>query len=122
MTSIAPWLSVDDAIAALAWYRTAFGAIELERLGEGDEVFVAQLSFDGAQFWIQSEPETTPRAIGGASVRMIVIVADPDAAFAKAIAAGATEIAAVHEDHGWRIGRLADPSGHHWELGRRLGE
>jgi PhnB protein len=51
---------------------------------------------------------------------MILTVDDPDAAFAAAVAAGATVVAAVHEGHGWRVGRIADPFGHHWELGRRL--
>jgi PhnB protein len=51
---------------------------------------------------------------------MILIVPEPDAAFARALGAGATEIAAVYEGHGWRVGRLADPLGYHWEIGRPL--
>jgi PhnB protein len=51
---------------------------------------------------------------------MILSVDDPDSVFASAVAAGATEVAPVSEDYGWRIGRIADPSGHHWEIGRRL--
>jgi PhnB protein len=52
---------------------------------------------------------------------MILTVDDPDAVFEQAIAAGATEVFAVFEDHGWRIGRVADPFGHHWEIGKPLG-
>lgn len=122
MTTIAPWLSVKNATEALAYYRAAFGAVELERLeDESGEVVVAQLSIDGADFWIQTDPDSCPQELGGASVRMILTVDDPDAVLAQAVAAGATQVSAVDEDQGWRIGRVADPSGHHWEVGRRLG-
>lgn len=121
MTSIAPWLSVKDAPEALVFYRAAFGAIELERLeDEAGDVVVAQLSIDGADFWIQSDAASSPEALEGMPVRMILTVDDPDVVFARAVAAGAAEVSPVHEGHGWRIGRIADPSGHHWEIGRRL--
>jgi PhnB protein len=83
-------------------------------------VIVARLSIDGADFWVQLDPNSSPDAINGMSVRMILTVEDPDAVFARAVAAGATEVAPIYEDHGWRIGRIADPSGHHWEIGRRI--
>jgi PhnB protein len=57
---------------------------------------------------------------GGCSVRIILTVADPDAVFGKAIAAGAREVYPVGEEHGWRIGRVVDPFGHHWEIGREI--
>jgi len=121
MTSIAPWLSVKNATEALAYYRAAFGAIELERLeDEAGDLFVARLSIEGAGFWILTDPDSSPEALNGRSVRMILTVDDPDSVFARAVAAGATEVASIYEDHGWRIGRVADPSGHHWEIGRRL--
>jgi PhnB protein len=121
MTSIAPWLSVENATEALAYYRAAFGAIELERLeDEAGDVVVAQLSIEGADFWIQTDAASSPAALDARSVRMILSVDDPDAVFANALAAGATEVAPVAEGYGWRIGRIADPSGHHWEIGRRL--
>jgi PhnB protein len=120
-TTIAPWLSVADATQAVAHYKAAFGAVELERMEHAGQVMVAELAIGEARFWVQHDPETSPLALGGRSpVRMILTVADPDAVFARALAAGATEIAAVHESHGWRVGRVADPSGHHWEIGRRL--
>jgi PhnB protein len=121
MTGIAPWLSVRDATKALAFYRAAFGAIDLERLeDESGDVAVAQLWIGGADFWIQTDPDSAPAALEGGSVRMILTVDDPDVVFARAIAAGATEIAPIAEEHGWRVGRIADPFGHHWEIGRRL--
>jgi PhnB protein len=120
MTDISPWLSVSDATEAVAFYRTAFGAVESDLLEEEGEVIVARLSIDEADFWVQRDPDSSPDAVGGMSVRMILTVDDPDAMFARAVAAGATEIAPIYEDHGWRVGRVADPSGHHWEIGRRL--
>jgi PhnB protein len=120
MTTISPWLSVNDATGALAFYRTAFGAAESDLLEEDGAVIVVRLSIDGADFWVQHDPDASPEALHGISVRMILAVDDPDTVFARAVAAGATEVAPIHEDHGWRVGRIADPSGHHWEIGRRL--
>jgi PhnB protein len=118
---IAPWLSVADGHAAVGFYRAAFGAAELERLEDAGRVVVARLAIGGADFWVQEDPEGDPHALGDRSpVRMILTVDDPDAMLARAVAAGARQVAPVHEDHGWRVGRLADPSGHHWEVGRRL--
>jgi PhnB protein len=51
---------------------------------------------------------------------MILTVTDPDAVFARALAAGALSVIAVEEAHGWRLGRVVDPFGHHWEIGRPL--
>jgi uncharacterized glyoxalase superfamily protein PhnB len=82
------------------------------------------LSADGAEFWLSDEsPEHgnfSPESLGGGSVRLVLTVPDPDAMFAKAIAAGALEVVAVNDDYGWRLGRVVDPFGHHWEIGRPL--
>jgi PhnB protein len=121
MASIAPWLSVKNATEALSYYEAAFGAVELERLeDEAGDVVVAQLSIDGADFWVQADADSSPEALDRRSVRMILSVDDPDSVFASAVAAGATEVAPVSDGYGWRIGRVADPCGHHWEIGRRL--
>ncbi len=121
MSNIAPWLSVNNATEAVAFYIAAFGATELERLeDETGDLVVAQLSIDGAEFWVQTDPASSPEVLGGNASRMILSVDDPDSVFANAVAAGATEVAAITEDYGWRIGRVADPCGHHWEIGRRL--
>jgi PhnB protein len=119
-TNIAPWLSVSNAAEAIDYYKSALGAIELYRLEEGDgKVAVAQLSVRGADFWIQEDPGSSPESVGKLSVRMILTVKDPDSVFEQALAAGATEVAPVSEGHGWRIGRVVDPFGHHWEIGKR---
>lgn len=118
--SLAPWLSVRDAARAVEFYAAAFGAVESYRLDGADgRVVVAQLSVGAAVFWVQDEPDA---AAGGARpVRMILSVPDPDAAFGRAVAAGATVVFPVGEEHGFRTGRLTDPFGHDWETSRRLG-
>jgi PhnB protein len=104
------------------FYRSAFGAVEVYLLDGGEKGVVARLSIDGAEFWVSDEsPEhgnSSPASIGGMAVRMILTVPDPDSAFARAVKAGAKEIYPVSEGHGWRVGRVADPFGHHWEIGR----
>ena len=118
--SIAPWLSVRGATAAVAFYEAAFGAVQVYRMDDGaGQVVVAHLAIEGADFWLQEDPESSPEA-ANRPIRMILTVDDPDSWFARAVAAGATEVAAVYEGHGWRIGRIADPFGHHWEIGRPL--
>ena len=114
---IAPWLSVSDATRAVAFYQAAFGAIVHDRMeGAPGTVEVAQLSIGAATVWVQRDPA----ALGASSMRLILTVDDPDAVFAQALRAGGTEVSPVAEGHGWRVGRLADPSGHHWEIGRPL--
>jgi PhnB protein len=122
VTKISPWLSVTDAAAAVRFYEAGFGAVEAEadRFEDGGALVVAHLSIDGADFWVQADPEASPGAGEPGSVRMILSVDDPDAVFARAVAAGATEVAPVYDGHGWRIGRVADPAGHHWEIGKPL--
>jgi PhnB protein len=51
---------------------------------------------------------------------MVLTVADPDAAFERALTAGASNVVPVREEHGWRFGCVVDPFGHHWEIGRPL--
>ncbi len=121
MTGIAPWLSVPDAAAALTFYRAAFGAVDLESHVDPDGVLqVAQLWIGGADFWVQTDPEAGPTAAGTPPVHMILSVDEPDIVFGRAIAAGATAINPMADAYGWRIGKIVDPFGHVWEIGRRL--
>jgi PhnB protein len=118
-TTIAPWLAVTDGTMAVECYMKALGAVEVYRLdGDNGNVAVAQLTVDGATFWVQDDQGSSPASRGQGVVRMIKTVDDPDAQFNLAVAAGATEIAAVHEEHGWRTGRVSDPFGHDWEFSR----
>src|SRR5579859_8149214 len=120
-TSIAQWLSVRQVTEAVDYYKAAFGAVELYRL-EDDKglVVVTQLAIEGADFWLQEDVDSSPESLDHRSVRMILTVDNPDSVFDQAITAGATKVAAVSEGYGWRIGRLADPFGHHWEIGKPL--
>jgi PhnB protein len=119
--SIAPWLTVRISAEAVEFYKTAFGAEEVYRLENNGSV-VARLSVFGAEFWVGDESPQhfnfSPEGLGGSTVRIIFSVADPDAVVTRAVAAGATEIYPVANRHGWRLGRIADPFGHQWEIGR----
>ena len=116
-TGIAPWLSVSGATQAVDYYKTAFGAVERYRMEDDQgEVQVARLSVGDAEFWLQQDNESSPDQ----SVRMILTVEDPDSLFAQAVAAGATVVADMYDSHGWHVGRIADPFGHHWEIGKPI--
>ena len=123
--SLSPMLSVRNGAKAVEFYKAAFGAREVFRIESPTGAVVSRLSIEGAEFWVSDEsPEHanfSPESIGGSSARMILTVPDPDTAFAKALDAGAKEVVAVKEDYGWRLGRVLDPFGHHWEIGRPLG-
>ncbi len=123
-TSLAPWLTVRDSKRAVAFYKSAFNAVELYRLESPDGDLVAKLSIGGAEFWVSNEASdsSNPELLGGGTVRMILTVEDPDTVFDKALKAGSTLIFPVGEDHGWRIGRLADPFGLNWEIGKPVPE
>jgi PhnB protein len=124
--SVAPMLSVRNGARAVEFYKAAFGATEVFRIESPDGAVVCRLSVEGAEFWVSDEsPENanySPESLGGGSVRMILTVPDPDAMFARAIAAGARSVVPVKEDYGWRLGRVVDPFGHHWEIGHPLAE
>ena len=122
--SIAPMLSVRNGARAVEFYKAAFGAIEVFRIEAPDGAVVSRLSVEGAEFWVSDEsPEHgnySPESLGGGTIQMILTVPDPDAMFAKALEAGAREVVPVKEDYGWRLGRVVDPFGHHWEIGHPL--
>jgi PhnB protein len=124
MCSIAPMLSVRNGARAVEFYKSAFGATEVFKIESPDGAVVARLSVEGAEFWLSDEsPEHknfSPESLGGGTVRMVLTTPDPDAMFAKAVAAGARVVVPMMEDYGWRLGRVVDPFGHHWEIGRPL--
>jgi PhnB protein len=123
---VAPQLSVRRGREAVEFYKAAFGAVERHRVGGTDEhpEVVAELAVGDATFWVADEsPEHanfSPETLGGGTVRLLLVVDDPDAAIERAKAAGAREVYAVAEEHGWRLGRVEDPYGHHWEIGKPL--
>ena len=123
-TTIAPMLSVRNGNKAVDFYKTAFGASELFRLDGEDGSVVAHLTVGGGEFWVADESPDhanfSPETLGGGSVRLVMTVEDPYTVFNQAVAAGATVVWPVAEQYGWRLGRIADPFGHHWEIGRPL--
>jgi PhnB protein len=120
-SSVTATLSVRDWARAMAFYESALGAQELYRVEGGG---VGQLSIDGADFWVAEEsPEHlnfSPETLNGCSVRMLMIVDDPAAMCQRAVAAGASQVVPVEDNYGWRLGRVLDPFGHHWEIGKQL--
>ena len=124
MTDVQPELWVDEPGEAVEFYGRAFGAAVLHRMGEGDET-VAQLGLGDAAFWVAGTSEEmkrlSPRALDAATSRTLLVVDDPDAFVRQAVAAGAEEKSPVADEHGWRLGRIVDPFGHEWEIGRPLG-
>lgn len=126
LTAIAPLLSVRRGVKAIAFYQAAFGAEVLYRVDGEDGAVVARLFVAGAEFWLADEsPEHfnfSPESLGGGSVRMVMTVAEPDAVFERAVTAGAKVVWPVSNQHGWRLGRIVDPFGHHWEIGKPLSD
>jgi PhnB protein len=124
--SIVPELSVRRGREAVEFYKRAFGAVEVYRVGGTDDNpdVVAQLSIGSASFWVSDEAPAdanfSPESVGGGTVRILLIVEDPTSAVERAKAAGATEVYPPSEEHGWLLGRIADPFGHHWEIGKPL--
>ena len=125
-TSIAPMLSVRKGAKAIEFYKAAFGAGELFRLDSQDGAVVARLSVGPAEFWVADEsPEHlnfSPESLGGGTVRMVMIVENPDASFDRAVKAGAAVVSPMSDQYGWRLGRVVDPFGHHWEIGKPMPE
>lgn len=96
----------------------------VHRVGEGDDI-VAQLAVGEACFWVAAASPAmkrlSPLAIDGATSRTLLVVDDPDAVVEQAVNSGATEASAVVDEHGWRMGRIIDPFGHEWEIGKPAG-
>ena len=124
--SIVPQLSVRGGIAAVRFYREAFGAEVDYQVGGTPEnqALVAQLSVAGAAFWVADESPAhenySPESLGGSTTRMLLIVEDPVAAIDRAVTAGAALVRRAQREHGWLLGRIKDPFGHHWEIGKPL--
>ena len=123
--TLSPMLCVRRGKQAVDFYAQAFGAQTLFRMDGDDGGVVAELAIGSSRFWVADEsPEHknfSPETLGGITTRMILVVDDPDSAYQRAIDAGATVFWPVNDEpYGWRIGRLVDPFGHHWEIGKPL--
>ena len=119
-------LAVRRGREAVEFYKAAFGAVEVHRVGgtDEDESVVSQLTVGDAAVWVADEsPENqsfTPETLGGGTVKLLLIDDDPQAVIDRAVGLGATQVYAAESQHGWLLGRIEDPFGHHWEIGRPL--
>jgi PhnB protein len=130
-TQIAPMLAVSDPVAAITFYKDAFGAEEAWRIEGGGNV-VAGLRIDGAEFFLAgANPPSTrgPDEIGGTTVRIELFVDDPLAVYDRAVAAGATGGDPPRERNHATVdgpsvrmlqGGVHDPFGHVWLIGKFL--
>ena len=125
VASITPVLTVRSTAAAVEFYEAAFGAIEISRVEASDGQLVVDLAIGQARFRVVDEApkafNLSPETLGGTSVRLNLLVEDPDATAAQAVAAGAVEVFPIADQpYGLRQGRFADPFGHHWLIGKPL--
>jgi PhnB protein len=126
-TKMVPMLSLRNAARAIDFYVRAFGARELSRVSSPEARVVALLAIDDAEFGVVDEaPQVgnlSPETLGGTSVRISIYVADPDAVAQRAVDAGAELIFPVEDQpYGMRQGRVRDPFGHHWLIGRPIAD
>jgi PhnB protein len=125
MDAIAPYLSVRDGAAAIDFYKTAFGAEELERYDYEGKLGHAALRINGGIVMLADEfPDmeemvgnVAPPTLGGRTTFTVNLsVDDADAWFEKAVAAGATPIRALSDEFYGRHGKVRDPFGHVWSF------
>ena len=119
--SVTPYLTVNDAAAAIEFYTKAFGATEVMRLPMGDKIGHADMMIGDSHVMLADEfpdmDKLSPKSRGGPTSSLMVYVEDVDAAYEKAVAAGATPTRPVEDQfYGDRSGWLMDPFGHEWTL------
>jgi PhnB protein len=126
MTELHPFLAVRDVDAAVEFYARAFGAAQVgERVQAPNGAVVSEVEIDGCRVGLATEaPDLqtpSPETVGATTVRLSLVVDDPDAVAARAVDAGARLMFPVQDQpYGWRQGRVVDPFGHHWLVGRPL--
>lgn len=118
-------LTVNDAATLVDFYKKAFGATELSRQSTPSGQLIVEMSVGGERFYAVDENRAalnvSPATLGGTTARMSLIVPDPDALMERAIAAGGKVVFPIADQpYGMRQGRIADPSGHHWLIGKWL--
>ena len=119
--TVTAYLTVDDAAKAIDFYIAAFAASELYRLPMGDSIGHAEISIGDTRIMLSDEFTDMnikgPNARGGPTAAFMIYVEDADAAFSRAIKAGArTDRAVENQFWGDRMGSGIDPFGHKWLL------
>ena len=125
--SLTPVLNVNDPAKALEFYARAFGAVELYRMTspDGETIWHAEIQIGDSRLMLGGEhPEmgmSSPTSLGGTASSVHVYVEDADAAFQRAVDAGAT-VAMPLMDAFWgdRYGQLTDPFGHRWSIATHI--
>ena len=122
---LTPMLTVRDGRAAVDFYTRAFDAKEISRQTTPTGQLIVELAIGDEHFFAVEENRpafnVSPESLGGTSVRMSLIVEDPDALWHRALAAGGRVIFPLGDQpYGMRQGRIADPAGHHWLIGKHL--
>ena len=121
-SSLTPYLIVDDGEAALTFYKSVFGAVELMRVeGPDGKIGHAEIQLGDSQVMLASEfPELgalSPTTVGGSPVTLVLYIENVDDVFARALEAGAVEERSVQDQfYGDRSGTLKDPFGHRWSI------
>ena len=117
---LAPYLTVDNAAAAIVFYTHVFGGTEMTRQEAPDgKIIHATLDINGGTLFLSDDFEgRTPLSLGGSPITIHVTMADVDGPWNRALAAGAT-VGMPLEDQFWgsRYGIFVDPFGHRWSLG-----
>jgi len=119
--TVTPYIIVDGAAEAIRWYEEALGASELYRLPMGDKLGHAEIRIGDSIVMLSDEwPDMDcygPARRGGATATFMIYVEDADAAFERAIAAGAKVDKPMEDQfYGDRSGTIEDPFGHKWTL------
>jgi PhnB protein len=121
--SVTPYLICRGAAEAIEFYKQAFGARELMRLGgPGGKIGHAEICVGDSPIMLADEhPEMgakSPQSYGGTPVSILIYVEDVDTVFQRAVAAGATVERPVEDKfYGDRMGGVIDPFGHKWYIG-----
>ena len=123
--TITPMLTVNNGVAAVEFYKNAFGADEAGRIEADGKIIFTAISFGTVRFYLSDESDEThnisPKKARGTTVRLELTVQDPDALVEQARKYGAKIIFPVADhDYGYRQGRIEDPFGHQWVIGRPL--
>lgn len=121
MTTIKPFLTVNNGKKAVEFYQAAFAAIETKRWELTDGKISSVLEIEKAEFYVaDEEPENgnfAPSPSANSLVRLILETKNADSFFENAVNLGAIEICPMTTEDDWRIGKLKDPFGHIWEIG-----
>lgn len=121
ITTVKPFLTVNNGEKAVEFYISAFGAIEKKRFEMPDKKLSSIIEIDKAEFYVgDEEPNNgnlSPDENSSSPVRIILQTKNVDELFERALRLGATQICPMTTEDDWRIGKLKDPFGHIWEIG-----